>query len=114
MILRLTKSISGGEPEVTGWSVVVTTFLGLLANMILARLIKSRIENKRHSLRYDQFAIRIFDWDGVEAADVVGDVLAELGTTDPAVLAGDLPPVAGYNLEVWQYAAIRAARGNGD
>lgn len=79
------------EPEVTGWSVVVTTFLGLRANMILARLIKSRIENERHSLRYDQFAIRIFDWDSADAGDVVGELLAELGTADPAVLADELP-----------------------
>ncbi|MDE2523374.1 MAG: DEAD/DEAH box helicase [Methanocorpusculum sp.] len=79
------------EPEVTGWSVVAATFLGARANMVLARLLKERLADGKYSMRYDQFAIRIFGWESPDAAERVGDLLRELSRTDSQVLAGELP-----------------------
>ena len=91
------------EPEVTGWSVVVATFLGVRANMVLSRLLKNRISDRQYSMHYDQFAIRIFGWESPDAAERVGDLLRELGRTDPAVLAGELPELPDGT---WKFGAM--------
>ncbi|MDV0443970.1 DEAD/DEAH box helicase [Methanorbis rubei] len=80
------------EPEVAGWSVVIATFLGARANMVLARLLKNRLDGGgRHTLRYDQFAIRIFDWEGADAAEKVAKILLEISEADLSALAAELP-----------------------
>ena len=72
---------------------VVATFLGARANMVLARLLKNRIAESRHGFRYDPFAIRIFDWESAEGAERVAAVLEEIAGADPRVLAAEMPEV---------------------
>jgi ATP-dependent Lhr-like helicase len=78
------------EPELSGYSVVVSTFLGTLANQVLARLIKNRLDGK-HAVRYTQFAIRIFDWDSPHSGEVIVGILEEIGRASVLSLAEELP-----------------------
>lgn len=78
------------EPELNGYSVVVSTFLGTRANQVLAGLLKNRLDGK-HSLCSTQFAIRIFDWDSPHAGEVVAGILEELSRSSVLSLAEELP-----------------------
>ncbi|HJK14747.1 MAG TPA: hypothetical protein O0X82_01135, partial [Methanocorpusculum sp.] len=91
------------EPEVAGWSVVIATFLGVRANMVLARLLKNRLSDGKYSLRYDQFAIRIFGWESPDAAERTGYLLREVSHTDTAVLAEEMPELPEGT---WKFAAM--------
>lgn len=91
------------EPEVTGWSVVVATFLGARANMVLVRLLKNRLPDGKFSMHSDPFAIRIFGWESPDAAVRAGDLLRELARTDAAVLAGELPELPDT---MWKFGAM--------
>lgn len=91
------------EPEVTGWSVVVATFLGTRANMVLARLLKNRLADGKYSMHYDLFAIRIFGWESPDAAEYVGDLLRELARADSSVLAGEMPELPDAT---WKFGAM--------
>ena len=78
------------EPELNGYSVVVSTFLGTRANQVLARLLKNRLKGK-HAVRYTQFAIRIFDWESPKAVEYIAGILEELGRMSVLSLAEELP-----------------------
>ncbi|HKL97410.1 MAG TPA: hypothetical protein VJ857_01940, partial [Methanocorpusculum sp.] len=80
------------EPELSGYSVVVSTFLGTRTNQVLARFIRNRVEGK-HSVRYTQFAIRIFDWESPAAGESIAGILEELGHMSVISLAEELPRV---------------------
>ena len=80
------------EPELSGYSVVVSTFLGTRTNQVLARFIRNRVEGK-HSVRYTQFAIRIFDWESPVAGESIAGILEELGHMSVISLAEELPRV---------------------
>ncbi|HKM41090.1 MAG TPA: DEAD/DEAH box helicase [Methanocorpusculum sp.] len=96
LIRRLPDDFSPGkihirtEPELKGYSVVVSTFLGTRTNQVLAHLLKNRLDGK-HSLRSTQFAIRIFDWDSPHAGEIVAGILEELGRVSVISLAEELP-----------------------
>jgi ATP-dependent Lhr-like helicase len=79
------------ESEVVGWSVIVTTFLGTRANMVLAHLLKCRFLDGKYRIRYDQFAIRIFGWESPNAAELVGDLLRELAHMNASMLTYEMP-----------------------
>ena len=91
------------EPEVAGWSVVIATFLGIRANMVLARLLKNRLPDGKYTLRYNQFAIRIFGWESPDAAERTGDLLREVSQTDTAVLATEMPELPEGT---WKFATM--------
>ncbi len=78
------------EPELNGYSVVVSTFLGTRANQILAHLLKNRLDGK-HVVRYTQFAIRIFDWESPNAGECIAGILEELSRMSVLSLAEELP-----------------------
>lgn len=78
------------EPELNGYSVVVSTFLGTRANQVLAHLLKNRLEGK-HAVRYTQFAIRIFDWESPKAGEYIAGILEELGRMSVIPIAEELP-----------------------
>jgi len=78
------------EPELNGYSVVVSTFLGTRTNQVLAHLLKNRLDGK-HAVRYTQFAIRIFDWESPKAGECVAGILEELGHMSVLSLAEELP-----------------------
>ncbi|MDO5845004.1 MAG: DEAD/DEAH box helicase, partial [Methanocorpusculum sp.] len=90
------------EPESKGWSVVVSTFLGQRANMVIARLIKNRIP-KKHTLRYTQFAIRIFDFDEKNAGDVVAEILKTISQMSVEEVMDELPKIPADN---WKFGAL--------
>lgn len=90
------------EPEALGWSVVVATFFGIRANMVLSRLIKNRLA-PGHTIRYTPFAIRIADWDTAEAGTAVCRILAEISAGDLRTLAGELPEVPS---SVWKFGSL--------
>jgi ATP-dependent Lhr-like helicase len=79
------------ESEIIGWSVIVATFLGIRANMALARLLKNRFPCGKCSMRYDQFAIRIFGCKSPGAAERIDDLLRTLSEMETSVLAGEIP-----------------------
>jgi hypothetical protein len=81
--------------EITGWSVIVATFLGVRANMALARLLKNRFSCGKCSMRYDQFAIRIFGCESPDAAERIGDLLRTMSQMETSVLAGEIPELPG-------------------
>ena len=95
------------EPEVAGWSVVIATFLGVRANMVLARLLKNRLSDGKYSLRYDQFAIRIFGWESPDAAERTGYLLREVSHTDTVVLAEEMPELPEGT---WKFAPMLAKK----
>lgn len=78
------------EPELNGYSVVVSTFLGTRRNQTLAHLLKNRLDGK-HAVRYTQFAIRIFDWETPNAGEYIAGILEELGQMSVLSLAEELP-----------------------
>jgi hypothetical protein len=83
------------ESEITGWSMIVATFIGVLANMALARLLKNRFPCGKCSMRYDQFAIRIFGCESPDAAERIDDLLRTLSEMETSVLAGEIPELPG-------------------
>ncbi len=90
------------EPEALGWSVVVATFFGIRANMVLSRLIKNRLAPD-HTVRYTPFAIRIADWDTPDAGAAICRILAEISAMDARTLAAELPEVPA---SVWKFASL--------
>ncbi len=78
------------EPELNGYSVVVSTFLGTRTNQVLAHLLKNRLDGK-HAVRYTQFEIRIFDWESPKAGECIAGILEELGHLSVLSLAEELP-----------------------
>ena len=90
------------EPEALGWSVVVATFLGIRANMVVSRLMKNRLA-PGHTIRYTQFAIRIADWDTPDAGAAVCRILEEISAGDVRTLAAELPEVPS---SVWKFGSL--------
>ena len=62
------------EPEVNGWSVVVSTFAGETVNRVIAYLLRQNLSG-RHEFKVTPFAVRIF---GFESPDAGYDVSREL------------------------------------
>ncbi len=98
------------EPELNGYSVVVSTFLGTRTNQILAHLLKNRLDGK-HAVRYTQFAIRIFDWETPNAGEYIVGILEEL-VRMPALSCRGIPPPYDSYLEVWGTALGRSSAGD--
>lgn len=78
------------EPESKGYSVAVSAFLGPKLNMVLARLIKKRL-SKRHTIRYTQFAIRIFDFESKDADEDIYEILREISRMSIEEITEELP-----------------------
>ena len=87
------------EPEVNGWSVVVSTFAGETVNQVLAYLLRQRLASG-HELRITPFAVRIFGFETADAGYDISRLLLEIGN-DPGVF-DELPALPDT---VWKFSS---------
>jgi len=87
------------EPELTGWSVVLSTFAGETANRVLSYLLRERLSGM-HEFRTTPFAVRIFGFESPDAGDEVSLALQRIAS-DPQAFE-TLPPLPDT---VWKFSA---------
>lgn len=87
------------EPEVNGWSVVVSTFAGMGVNRVIAMLLRNRLD-RCHEFKVTPFAIRVFGFEDSMAGDVVSDVLLRIEDTFDSSELPELPDNA------WKFGAL--------
>ena len=90
------------EPEVEGWSVVVSTFAGERANQVLTTFLKNRLALGLE-YRITPFAIRIWGFGDPDAAEAVQKVLHDVAGTDFHTLADELPSLPDT---AWKFAPL--------
>jgi ATP-dependent Lhr-like helicase len=86
LILGLPDDITPGklhirtEPEVNGWSVVVSTFAGETVNRVIAYLLRQNLSGK-HEFKITPFAVRIFGFESPDAGYDVSRALIEISSS---------------------------------
>ena len=94
LILSLPDNITPGklhvrtEPEVNGWSVVVSTFAGETVNRVIAYLLRQNLSG-RHEFKVTPFALRIFGFESPDAGYDVSRTLIEI--SENTYLFDELP-----------------------
>ncbi|HJJ48395.1 MAG TPA: DEAD/DEAH box helicase [Methanocorpusculum sp.] len=90
------------EPEGNAWSVVVSTFFGLRANEVLARLIKNRLAGM-HTIRYTDFAVRIMDFGAKSGLKSVYQVLESAASLSWEDAVRELPEIPSSH---WKFGEL--------
>lgn len=91
------------EPEVNGWSVVVSTFAGETVNRVIAYLLRQNLSGS-HEFKITPFAVRIFGFENQDAGYDVSRELIEINSSPYAF--EDLPKLPD---SLWKFSACLPA-----